>query len=302
MSDQPTPSAIVDFTDRLSYLAPYDDLRIERAQSIGVRAIQLRLGPGFPIPTDRWDPAAVAAARDLLAARNLRAESIGYYRNHLHPDPAIREAEATGLRVVFQIARAFGVSVISVFAGRDPEKSVEDNLPMFVSTWAPLADEAEALGLRIAFENCTMYRGYPIRGINMAYSPHACQMMFDALPHPALGLEFDPSHCIKQRIDPLAMLRQFGNRILHVHLKDHEILEEAVQLYGSYDTRCSRDRFPGLGQVDFRSMFRALALMGYAGNFAIEAEHDPSVETEQEVRTALRLSVAYLTTEWASVN
>jgi sugar phosphate isomerase/epimerase len=291
---------ISDFTRRLSYLSPFDTLRLDRAQSMGVNAVQLRLGPGFPLSTAQWNADEVASARDVLAARNLRVESIGYYRNMLHPDPAVRASDAAGLRVVFQIAKAFGVQVISVFAGRDPELSVEDNIPLFAAVWEPLANEAEALGLRLAFENCTMYRGYPVRGINIAHSPHAYALMFDALPHPALGMEFDPSHCIKQRIDPLAMIRQFGDRIFHVHLKDHEMLAHAVQLYGCYDTRCSRDRFPGLGQVDFRSMFRLLQSLGYTGNFAVEAEHDPSVQDEQEVRAALRISVAFLTTEWAS--
>jgi len=284
--------------ERLGYLSPLDDVRLARAVAMGVSRIQLRLGPGFPLATDRWDAGAVESARERLAGLGLTVAGIGYYRNHLHPDPAVRMADAAGLRVVFRIAATFNVGVVSVFAGRDPERSVEENLPMFREVWQPLAAEAHDVGLKLAFENCTMYRGYPVRGINISHSPHAYALMFDTLPHPALGIEFDPSHCLKQRIDVPAMIRQFGGRILHVHLKDHEILPEAVQQYGSYDTRCSRDRFPGFGQVDFAAMFRALREVGYAGGFALEGEADPSAATEDELCARFRFSVEHLLAAW----
>lgn len=273
----------------LALHAAYQPVRLERVRAIGLDAIQLRLGPGFPIDLENPDEVAAAAAD--LQGRGISVVSLGVYRNVLDPDAAVAAADRRLVSAGIRAAREFGTRVVSVFAGRHPELSIEDNIPLLVEAWTPLVAEAEATGVCLAFENCSMFRGYPVRGINTTHNPAAYRLFFDALPSNAIGIEFDPSHCLKQLIDPVAFLRAFPGRTFHVHLKDHERIAELEQLYGCFDVRCSRDRFPGFGQVDFASIISELRAQGYEGALTIEAERDPDFATEDEIRVGLARSV-----------
>ena len=51
------------------------------------------------------------------------------------------------------------------------------------------------------------------------------QAVFDLVPSKRLGLEFDPSHFVRQYIDPISVAWQFKDRILAVHAKDTEIIQ-----------------------------------------------------------------------------
>ncbi|RMH23164.1 MAG: sugar phosphate isomerase/epimerase [Acidobacteria bacterium] len=278
----------------LAIQIPYDDAHLELAARLGLRRIQLRVGPGFPI--DTGDPQlreARAAAAD-LARRGLRVVALGCYRNLLSADAGERRREIARLRRVMAMAPLFGTGVVGVFAGRDPDRSLADNLPAFADVWAPLAEEAEAGGLRLAFENCTMLRGDPPRGINLSFTPWAYERMFELLPSPALGIELDPSHLHKQCLDPVAFVRRFAPRIVHVHAKDHEHLPEQLALHGRFSLLTSRDRLPGRGEIDFRAFFAALRAAGYDGAVTLEPERDVDATGARRRLRLLREAVAHL--------
>ncbi|MCB2154548.1 sugar phosphate isomerase/epimerase [bacterium] len=279
---------------RLGLQIPHDRKNHELLKALGLSCIQLRIGPGFPIETA--DPNLEEARRtaDAFKAEGIQVLAMGFYRNMLATDDTLREDETARLRNVMRMAPLFGTDIIGVFAGRDPDKSIEDNIPAFVNIWKPLAQEAEDLGVKLAFENCTMFRGYPIRGINMSHTPHSYDLMFEALDSPALGIEFDSSHLMKQFLDPAKFLRRFPDRIFHMHAKDHEVLPEQLELHGRFDVRASRDRYPGRGQTDFAGIFQALAEIGYCGDVSIEGERDPDANTEEEIVAGLRASVQML--------
>ena len=72
----------------------------------------------------------------------------------------------------------------------------------FAEVFGPIAQAAEDAGLRVAFENWPGRGGdVPWHSVNLAWSPRNWCDMFDRVPSPALGLEFDPSHLVWQRID-----------------------------------------------------------------------------------------------------
>ncbi len=273
-----------------SMLAPYQPERLDEARRLGLGAIQLRLGPGFPIV----DLEEARRATEDLDGRGLRVAALGYYRNLLAPDPAERDQDIAGLRRVMRMAAVFGADLIGVFAGRDPERTIDDNLPAFAEVWRPLAEEAADLGLRLAFENCTMFKGYPVRGINLCHTPYAYQRMFELLDLPNLGIELDPSHLWKQRLDPAAFVRRFGGRIFHLHAKDHQLLPDELALHGSFDPRTSRDRLPGEGEIDFAALFAALAAAGYRGDVTLEVEAGMVPEDPEERLQAMARAVEYL--------
>lgn len=278
----------------LALQTPYDPGRLDEARRLGLEAIQLRLGPEFPLWERGESLDSIRRAADDLDRRGLRVIALGYYRNLLAPDPAERLADVAGLRRVLRMAEVFGANLVGVFAGRDPERTIDDNLPVFARVWEPLAAEARDLGLRLAFENCTMFKGYPVRGINLCHTPYAYQHMFELLPSPNLGIELDPSHLWKQRIDPVGFVHRFAGRIFHLHAKDHERLPAELELHGSFDPRTSRDRLPGEGEIDFAVLFEALVATGYRGDVTLEVEPQAVPEDPPERARAMARSVGYL--------
>ncbi len=280
----------------LALQAPYDPERLDEARRLGLGAIQLRLGPGFALwrPEGACAPAEARRAAADLDRRGLRVVALGYYRNLLARDPAERRREIAGLRRVMAMAAIFGTDLIGVFAGRDPERTIDDNLPAFVRVWGPLAEEAQDLGLRLAFENCTMFKGYPVRGINLCHTPYAYQRMFEMLPAPNLGIELDPSHLWKQRIDPVGFVRRFAGRIFHLHAKDHQRLAGEVELHGCFDHRASRDRLPGEGEIDFAGLFAALGAAGFSGDVSLEVEPRMLPEDPSDRARAMERAIDFL--------
>ncbi len=291
----------------------YDPEGLDEARRLGLEAIQLRLGHGFPrrgtsgtSPLGEtsgtfplWGPKGLTPeqARGIaqdIERRALRVVALGYYRNLLAPDPDERRREIAGLRRVMTLAAIFGTDLIGVFAGRDPERTIDDNLPAFARVWRPLAEEAHDLGLRLAFENCTMFKGYPVRGINLCHTPYAYQRMFELLDAPNLGIELDLSHLWKQRIDPVGFIHRFAGRIFHFHAKDHELLPDEIEDHGSFDPRTSRDRLPGEGEIDFTAVFAALRATGYRGDVTLEVEPQSVPEDPSSRQRAMARAVDYL--------
>lgn len=294
----------------LAIQCPADETALAEAIDLGLHRIQLRIGPEFPLDPETTTRAEIGHAAEQLARRGFEVVALGCYRNPLSPDLAERAAEIARLRQVMDMASLFGTDLIGVFAGRDPNRSLEDNLPIFREVWSPLADDAERLGVRLAFENCTMLRGDPPRGINMAFTPSILEAMFAAVPSAQLGIELDPSHLAKQWIDPVVFVESFGitpaeasagtsrlERIFHVHAKDHETLPDQLQTHGRFDIRASRDRLPGHGQIDFPAFFRALRCRGYRDAVTFEPERGTDLPTgisAEDRFQALEGSIAYL--------
>jgi sugar phosphate isomerase/epimerase len=100
--------------------------------------------------------------------------------------------------------------------------------------------------------------------------------MFERVPSPALGLEFDPSHLVWQGIDYMQALRDFKDKVYHSHAKDTEMLEDNVRREGilGIHHNCWRYRIPGYGVINWARYISGLIEIGYDGGIAIEHE-DP---------------------------
>ena len=153
-----------------------------------------------------------------------------------------------------------------------------------------MADYAEQRGVRIAFE--TAGRGGP-EG-NIAHSPELWDAMFEAVPCPALGLSFDPSHLVWLQIpDVPGIIREYRSRIYHVDGKDVEILPGRLARQGILGSGWWRYRLPGAGQLDWRSIFSALSEIGYNGYVSIENE-DPVFPGREAVKWGADFLVSQL--------
>jgi sugar phosphate isomerase/epimerase len=133
-------------------------------------------------------------------------------------------------------------------------------------------------------------------GKNLAHSPAVWRRMFEAIPSKSFGLNYDPSHLVWQHMDPVAPLREFADRIFHVHAKDCRVDCERLADVGILATPLSyhTPKLPGLGDVDWGRFFSVLTDVGYAGPVCIEVE-DRAYEGSLAMRkAALRQSGAYL--------
>ena len=95
----------------------------------------------------------------------------------------------------------------------------------------------------------------------------------------AVGLLFDTGHLHFAGGDVLATARRHGRRINHVHCKDirADVLARLKAENWSFLKGVIEGVFtvPGDGAIDFRSVAKVLADIGYSGWVVVEAEQDP---------------------------
>ena len=108
-------------------------------------------------------------------------------------------------------------------------------------------------------------------GLRLAVKPHVGQAIHDSttglrlmdeVNHPALGLNFDPSHLYRANENPEEVATVWGARIVTSHFRDCESREQRV---GPPETQ-----IPGRGTVDIPATLRALQQANYAGPLNLE--------------------------------
>ena len=210
-----------------------------------------------------------------LASHDITMSALGYYPNNLHPDPKHREAVNEHTKKVIRAAGLMNVPVISTFIGADASKTQAQNWEEAQKVWPDIVKCAADNNVRIAIENCPMIFSkdeWP-SGHNLAYSPKIWREMF-ALFGPTVGLNLDPSHLVWQMIDIERVIREFGSRIYHTHVKDMEIDREGLYENGimSAGIGWQRPRLPGYGEVNWARFVSTLSQVGYDGVLCIEHE------------------------------
>ena len=244
------------------------------------------------------DEAEAGRVRQLLGEHRVSISGLGYYPNPLAPDPAEAQVYVDHLKAVVRAANLLGVPTVNTFVGRDWTKTVDAQWPRFLETWRPLVAYAEQHAVRIGIENCPMLftaDEWP-GGKNLATSPAIWRRMFEDIPNPGFGLNFDPSHFVWQHMDYLKPLREFRERIFHVHAKDVRLDPERLDDVGILATPLEfhRPKLPGLGEVNWGRFFSVLSDTGYDGPVCVEVE-DRAYEGSLEARkAALRQSLRYL--------
>lgn len=236
-----------------------------------------------------FDTAQAQRVKELLAATGVAISGLGYYPNPLAPDRAEAQIYVEQIRRLILAAKLLDVPVVNTFIGRDWTQSVDANWPRFLETWPSLVRFAEEHGRKIAIENCPMSFSkdeWP-GGKNLATSPAIWRRMFEAIPSNAFGLNFDPSHMVWQRMDYLAPLHEFREKIFHLHAKDARVDIARLNQVGilAHPLEYHTPKLPGLGDVDWGAFFSAVTDSGYSGDVAVEVE-DRAYEGSLENRKA----------------
>ncbi len=246
----------------------------------------------------RFGKADARRVNERAAAAGVALSGLGYYPNPLAPDPDEAKVYIDHIKKVIRAAALLGINQMNTFIGRDWTKSVEANWPRFKRTWKPLVRYAENRGVRIGIENCPMFftgDEWP-GGKNLAHSPALWRRMFEDIPSDHFGLNYDPSHMVWQQMDYLRPMRDFADRLFHVHAKDVRIDRDRLDDVGIMATpnEYHTPKLPGLGDVDWGRFFSVLGDTGYDGPVCVEVE-DRAYEGSLEARKAsLRQSATFL--------
>lgn len=197
--------------------------------------------------------------------------SIGIFGN-----PLQKEQTAKDWEVMIRSAKHFGAKTVCGFAGVLEDRPVDQSLAKFKEVWTPLVKLAEDEGVKIGFENCSMGGTWEAPKWNMAHSPRAWEMMFNEIQSDSIGLEWEPCHQLESLIDPLAQLKHWVGKVVHVHGKDGTVFWDVIKEHGIRGGKpYMYHRTPGFGDTNWTDVISILRLNGYTGSIDIEGWHDP---------------------------
>jgi len=180
-------------------------------------------------------------------------------------------------------APLFGTDMVTGFAGRITDQPVDVSIPKFKEVFTPITMLAREKGVKIAFENCNMGGDWHRGDWNIAFSPKAWELMFEAIPCDNIGLQWEPCHQMVQLVDPIPQLRKWADKIFSVHGKDATIAWDIIREKGI--SGCESfvwHRTPGFGDSNWADIISILRMSGFKGSIDIEGWHDPVYRDELE--------------------
>jgi sugar phosphate isomerase/epimerase len=193
-------------------------------------------------------------------------------------------------------AKKLGVNVVNGFTGSSiwhllysfppvSDAMIDEGFKLLADRWNPILDVFKECGVKFALE---------VHPTEIAFDLYTAERALEALGRrPEFGFNFDPSHLHWQMVDPVAFIREFPDRIYHVHVKDAaRTLDGRTGILASHlnfgDHRRGWDfRSPGRGQIDFGEIARALNVIGYNGPLSVEWE-DSGMDREYGAAEAAR--------------
>lgn len=229
---------------------------------------------------DQWDPRLDQFAPSELSGK---PEEIRSW--------AIEEMKRTAVA-----AKKMGVGVVTCFTGsplwawwysypQTTAEMIEEGYEKIKELWSPIFDVFDEAGVKFALE---------VHPTEIAFDYYSTEKLLEVFQRrPTLGINYDPSHLVWQGVNELTFLRDFSDRIYHVHIKDVKINKnEKAGILGSHlefgDTRRKWNFVSvGHGDVDFDGIIRELNAMGYEGPLSVEWE-DSGMEREFGAREAFR--------------
>ncbi|MBR1496055.1 MAG: TIM barrel protein [Oscillospiraceae bacterium] len=250
------------------------------------------------IDAEGLTPEKAAEINAYTKEKGVEISSLGYYPNTMDPDLDKRKTYVDHIHALIDASAMLGVNMVTTFLGRDPKKTVEENLELVKEVWPPILKHAEEKGVKIAIENCPMWftkDEWP-GGQNLMTSPANWRKVFAILDSPNFGINYDPSHFVWQQIDYIKPIYEFKDRIFHVHYKDIKLYPEKLADVGvmAYPLEYMTPKLPGLGDVDWGRYVSALTDIRYDGYSVIEVEDKAFEGSLDDAKKAVILSAKYL--------
>jgi sugar phosphate isomerase/epimerase len=308
------PRPVTLFTGQWADL-PLEDI-CRKASDFGYQGLELACwGDHFEVNKATADSSYASGKRDLLDRYDLQCHAISSHlvgqavcdrieqrhRAILPPhvwgdgDPAgVNRRAAEDMKNAARAAQQLGVGVVNGFTGSSiwhllysfppvPDSMIEEGFRQFADRWNPILDVFGECGVRFALE---------VHPTEIAFDIVTAKRALNAIGNrEEFGFNFDPSHLLWQGVDPVEFIREFPDRIYHMHVKDAIVtLNGRSGILGSHlnfgDPRRGWDfRSPGRGGVNFEEIIRTLNQIGYDGPLSVEWE-DSGMDREHGAREA----------------
>jgi sugar phosphate isomerase/epimerase len=285
----------------LGVLGPYTPENVAWTKAQGFTNMILGSGPGArsTLNAASMSDAEIAAVKATLDQHQMHVSALQVGGDMINPDMEKRARSNGYFAKAIELAGKLGVPYIGTQSGRDTNK-----------TLAQQVDEIVRVYHEQFFKTCEQYKvrilwePYP-EAPNIATSPVGFEALFKAFgDSPYVGLQFDPSHFVRQFMDPIQTARDFSDKIYDVHLKDTEILWPVLRAGGINPVNKAawwRYRIPGMGSVPWRDFFSVLQDKGYAGAMSVEQEdplyganNNPGPDFSDEFKTGFVMAKRYL--------
>jgi sugar phosphate isomerase/epimerase len=147
-------------------------------------------------------------------------------------------------------------------------QTIQQVLP---KVFKPILDHARRKNVNIALEN---WFATCLQGLD------TFEAMFEAIPAPNFGLNYDPSHLYHQECDYFLPVSQFRERIFHTHAKDVLIDKAKRARMGIYASGWWRYVIPGFGHIEWGPYIAHLKANGY--DHVLSIEHEDSTQGREE--------------------
>ena len=219
-----------------------------------------------------------------LAGSGAIVSSLAVFGNPLDPKAERHKETVEAWKRCIDAAPLFGCDLVCGFAGRLIDRPIPESIPAFKRLFSPLAKRAADKGVRLAFENCDMGGDWNRGDWNIAQTPDAWELMFNAVGDANIGLEWEPCHQMVKLIDPIPQLRKWVGKVFHVHGKDASVYWDVVREHGvTGPLPFAHHRTPGFGDSNWTDIVSILRQGGFAGSIDIEGWHDPVYRGELEM-------------------
>ncbi len=212
------------------------------------------------------DPADLQRIAEHARAAGLATPQLMVHQDYVTDDAAEWERRVARSERAVDAAALAGIASIGVVTG--PNQWVEGHTivgrelssgqawELALGALERVVRHAQGSGVRVCLEPCWG---------TLACDRASAQRVLDRFDVADLGVTIDPSHFVMSGDDVPAMVRDWADRVAHVHLKD------AVGRVGRVDEDFSF-LLPGEGRVDWPGLLAALADVGYDGAACVEFE------------------------------
>ena len=292
------------FTTLLSNL-PFEEA-LKYFKSLGIEMVEIGCG-GYPgnahaNPDELLENSAkLEDFKALVKNYDVEISALSCHGNPVHPNKQIAAEFDRTIRQTILLAEKLGIHQINTFSGcpGDYEGAKYPNWvtcpwpddfgeilnwqwnEVLIPYWKNTVAFAKNHGVdKIAFE---LHPGFCV------YNTESMLKIRNAVG-PEIGANLDPSHLIRQGMEPVAVIRALGDAIFHFHAKDTKVDKYNTAVNGVLDTKPYSDEinrswiFRSLGYGNdysyWKDIISNLRMVGY--DYALSIEHEDSLMSQNE--------------------
>lgn len=230
---------------------------------------------------ESYEPGYVRQIQEALQQHGLAVSQYIGAPDFTNPDPEYRAAQVRKLKADIAVAAQLKASCVRVTAGQEhPDVSRAEGVGYVVEALRECLAFADEHGVVLAYEN--HYKDYFWKRPDFSQQHDVYLEILNALKDTSLKVNFDFANPIMIGQDPVPLLREVVDRVVHVHCTDRATHYEYTHAAA------------GEGLVDYPTLFEILQDAGYEGWMSIEYNGRNGVD-------GLRRAIDYVRSTWHQV-